>query len=43
MEKFSRSISSVSLIRSSVDVSSKRSMAKDEETEGVTVHIIPIP
>ena len=32
----------VSLVRSSVDTS-KRSMAKDEETAGVTEHIIPIP
>ena len=28
---------------SSVDTSSKRGMVKDEETAGVTEHIIPIP
>ena len=41
--KIFRSISSASLIRSSVDISSKRSMAKDEETGGVTEHIISNP
>ena len=40
--KIFRSIS-VSLMMSSVDTSSKRGMVKDEETAGVTEHIIPIP
>ena len=40
--KIFRSIS-VILIRTSVDTSSERGMAKDEETAAVTEHIIPIP
>ena len=43
MVKSSRSISSVNLIRSSVDISSKRSMTKGGETAGLTARIIPIP
>ena len=36
-------ILSVSLMRSSLDTSSKPGMVKDEETAGVTEYIIPIP
>ena len=36
-------ILSVSLMRSSLDTSSKPGMVKDEETAGVTEYIMPIP